>query len=111
VPTTLPGTCSTSSLSCSANADSCCVPDNGLLVLALQWLPGWCAANTCGQDVKSSIPDGKWTIHGLWPDLCSGARPPSKGCDTTRNQPSIDSIVKSSPIYADMLKYWISYKG
>ncbi|KAJ3027169.1 UNVERIFIED_CONTAM: ribonuclease T2-like [Siphonaria sp. JEL0065] len=103
--------CDANSVGCQGNTDLCCVPTNGELVLSLQWLPGWCAMNTCSSGVIAAIPPGTWTIHGLWPDTCTGAQTGKVGCDSTRQYSSIDALISSSSIYRDMNKYWISYKG
>ncbi|KAJ3074743.1 ribonuclease T2-like, partial [Podochytrium sp. JEL0797] len=42
---------------------------------------------------------------------CSGAQTSTTGCDSTRQYTGITSLISSSPIYNDMMKYWISYKG
>ncbi|KAJ3138180.1 ribonuclease T2-like [Physocladia obscura] len=103
-------TCDSSQIGCQVT-NSCCVADNGLLVLALQWLPGYCAANSCSSAVVDIIPAGTWTMHGLWPDTCAGAEPSSSGCDSSRQYTSISALISGTTVYEQMLKYWISYKG
>ncbi|KAI9328632.1 ribonuclease T2-like protein [Obelidium mucronatum] len=103
--------CSANSVGCQGTSDSCCIPTNGLMVLALQWLPGWCAMNACSDGVVASIPSGAWTIHGLWPNQCSGSQTGANGCDATRQYASVSAAVSTMALYSDLVKYWISYKG
>ncbi|KAJ3067623.1 ribonuclease T2-like [Rhizoclosmatium hyalinum] len=103
--------CSASSVACTGSTDSCCVPDNGNLVLSIQWLPGWCAVNDCADGVLSSAPQATWSIHGLWPDTCDSTQPPRNGCDRSRQYQNINDILSGTAIYNDLTNYWISYKG
>ncbi|ORZ00360.1 ribonuclease T2-like protein [Syncephalastrum racemosum] len=93
--------CNRTVLSChwQAPVDSCCSPKYGLVVLALQWVPGY-------------GPDKEFTIHGLWPDTCSGGRAPGNGCDRTRRSNAIGPIVKhlAPDVYQRMRVFWPSYK-
>ncbi|KAG0734786.1 hypothetical protein G6F60_010024 [Rhizopus arrhizus] len=102
IGSTLASSCSSTALSCSssANSDTCCSPEYGLVVLNLQWVPGY-------------GPDNAFTLHGLWPDKCSGAYAPSGGCDSSRASSSIASVIKSkdSSLYSSMLTYWPSDQG
>ncbi|KAI9245771.1 ribonuclease T2-like protein [Sporodiniella umbellata] len=103
VGSTLAQSCSLTGLSCSAgtsSGDSCCSPKYGLLVLNLQW-------------VKGFGPNNAFTLHGLWPDTCSGGYGPSSGCDNSRNSNSVASIIQSldSNLYDTMQTYWPSNTG
>ncbi|KAL0090908.1 RNase Sy [Phycomyces blakesleeanus] len=95
-------TCSLTALSCSTTAasDSCCSPTYGLLVLVQQWLTGY-------------GPTKEFTLHGLWPDTCSGGLTSSSGCDSTRAYSNVGPLVKSgnSSLYTQMTTYWPSYTG
>ncbi|KAI9024316.1 RNase Sy [Phycomyces nitens] len=95
-------TCSLTALSCSTSAasDSCCSPTYGLLVLVQQWLTGY-------------GPTDEFTLHGLWPDTCSGAQTSSSGCDSSRAYSNVGSIVESgnSDLFDQMSTYWPSYTG
>ncbi|KAG2230830.1 hypothetical protein INT48_003983 [Thamnidium elegans] len=99
---TVPEYCSPSTLSChwSGAVDSCCSPKYGLVVLALQWTPGY-------------GPNDEFTIHGLWPDTCSGRMAPIRGCDNSRRSNRVASIVRdmNSTIYNRMNTFWPSNKG
>ncbi|KAI8343782.1 base non specific RNase Rh [Choanephora cucurbitarum] len=93
--------CPLNVISCQASgADSCCSPTYGLLVLAQQWSPGYGPAN-------------QFTLHGLWPDTCSGAYGPSSGCDSSRSSSTIGTVIRNgdSALYNRMLTYWPSNQG
>ena len=47
------------------------MPSMGLLVLVQQWYNGL-------------GPSDEFTMHGLWPDTCSGGQGPANGCDANR---------------------------
>ncbi|KAI9335361.1 ribonuclease T2 [Zopfochytrium polystomum] len=103
-------TCSATTVACgSSSASSCCVPTNGELVLALQWLPGYCQSTSCSSGVLAGAPSNAWTLHGLWPDSCSGSQVST--CDSSRQYTDTQSRIQSSSIYSDMLTYWISSSG
>ncbi|KAI9362946.1 ribonuclease T2-like protein [Zopfochytrium polystomum] len=103
--------CPKDAQSCSATAyDSCCVPQNGLLVLALQWLPGYCAnTKSCNHGAVDRLPSDKWTIHGLWPDTCDGYQ--VSDCDSNRVYPNTETLLKNSTIEDDMHSFWVSFTG
>ncbi|ORY43610.1 ribonuclease T2 [Rhizoclosmatium globosum] len=103
--------CSVNAVACQGKPNVCCVPSNGKLVLSIQWLPGWCAANNCAADILPSAPEATWSIHGLWPDTCAGTQPPKNGCDNARQYQNINDMLTGTAIYDDLVKYWISYKG
>ncbi|OXV06934.1 hypothetical protein Egran_05300 [Elaphomyces granulatus] len=116
-------------LSCSANArfgevDSCCVETFGGLVLSTQFWDTYTGLEAKGQ----VLPEGSWTLHGLWPDFCNGSF--TQYCDLNRQYdpapspntttgtvvppwkgPSIDTFLQPFGKYdllAYMNKYWIS---
>ncbi|KAJ3170877.1 ribonuclease T2-like [Irineochytrium annulatum] len=78
------------------------------MVLALQWLPGYCAVNACSFD-QTKIPSNRWTIHGLWPDTCSGAQVAT--CDSARQYTDVYTRLQGSSIFNDMTTYYLSYNG
>ncbi|KAI8093097.1 RNase Sy [Halteromyces radiatus] len=92
--------CPANALSCSSTAGgSCCSPTNGLLILVQQWVQGF-------------GPSTSFTMHGLWPDTCSGGQTGNNGCDPSRQYTNLDSILQgNSSLYNDMETYWPSYKG
>ncbi|KAI8328358.1 RNase Sy [Chlamydoabsidia padenii] len=92
--------CPVNTLSCSSTAGgSCCSPTNGLLLLVQQW-------------VQNYGPDDSFTLHGLWPDTCSGGQTGNSGCDSSRQYTNLDSILEGNDtLYSDMKTYWPSYKG
>ncbi|KAF9909099.1 ribonuclease T2-like [Lobosporangium transversale] len=99
-------TCPADVLSCTAESsgvDACCLPGMGLILLTLQWYNGL-------------GPADEFTIHGLWPDTCSGGQGPSTGCDANRIYDNIETRLKAYPGtpagFIDQLNtYWSSYKG
>ncbi|KAI9353574.1 ribonuclease T2-like protein [Obelidium mucronatum] len=111
VPQVFPQQCDNSIVSCTSKADACCVPTNGVMVLALQWLPGYCKSinDRCTHDVLDRIPQDQWTIHGLWPDNCQGYQ--VSDCDTKRVYSDTANRVKNTGIYRNLTTYWVSFKG
>ncbi|RKO88173.1 ribonuclease T2-like protein [Blyttiomyces helicus] len=100
-------TCPASEVSCSsASTDSCCVPDNGILVLSVQWLTGYCASNSCNIN-----PPNFWTIHGLWPDDCSGNQ--VGNCDDSRQYTDVAQQIQAfnPTLFKTLERVWPSFKG
>ncbi|KAJ1962372.1 hypothetical protein GGI12_002690 [Dipsacomyces acuminosporus] len=96
-----PDTCPVDTISCSGgDVDPCCSPHNGLLVLSQQWDTRWGPADS-------------FTVHGLWPDTCSGKQLPSNGCDRSRAYTNITGILGANDpeLLEQMNKYWPSNKG
>ncbi|KAF9204645.1 ribonuclease T2-like [Haplosporangium sp. Z 27] len=99
-------TCPTNVLSCSSassGVSSCCLPTMGLLVLTQQWYNGL-------------GPSNQFTMHGLWPDTCSGGQGPTSGCDSSRVYTDIATRLQNYPgssasFLSDMDTYWSSYTG
>lgn len=60
-------------------------------------------------------PSDSWTIHGLWPDTCSGGY--DSDCDPSRNSNNIASVLRTSthPKAASTLdtmnQYWLALNG
>jgi len=99
-------TCPVAALSCSSassGVDSCCLPSLGLLVLVQQWQSGL-------------GPWNQFTMHGLWPDTCSGGKGPWHGCDSSRSYSDVATRLQNYPnagpsFLDDMNKYWSSSMG
>ncbi|KAF9279316.1 ribonuclease T2-like [Linnemannia elongata] len=101
-------TCPANVLSCSpaaSSVDACCVPSysHGLVALVQQW------------DYRLS-PANEFSIHGLWPDTCSGGQGPTNGCDPARVYTDIKTRLQNYPgtpagFLDEMNTYWSSYKG
>ncbi|KAG0003148.1 ribonuclease T2-like [Entomortierella chlamydospora] len=99
-------TCPTNVLSCSSassGVSTCCLPEMGLLVLTQQWYQGL-------------GPSNQFTMHGLWPDTCSGGQGSSSGCDSSRVYTDVGTRLQnyagaSSQFMSDMNTYWSSYTG
>ena len=75
-------------LSCSTlptcPADPCSTNTPGGLLLLTQF---WDFSPAIG-------PDDSWTIHGLWPDTCSGGY--DSDCDPSRNTRNVAAILRAS---------------
>ncbi|KAJ3417583.1 ribonuclease T2-like [Chytridiales sp. JEL 0842] len=86
---------------------SCCVPRHGLLVLAVQWLPGYCKGNrgtdSCTHDILDRLPTDEWTIHGLWPDTCDGYQ--VSECDRKRLYNDTKKKIADTNIMQNMTRY------
>ncbi|KAF9316535.1 ribonuclease T2-like [Podila horticola] len=99
-------TCPVDVLSCtseSSGVDQCCLPEMGLILLTQQWYQGL-------------GPADQFTVHGLWPDTCSGGQGPTNGCDAARVYDDIEPRLQNYPstpagFLDDMNTYWSSYKG
>ncbi|KAG0016204.1 ribonuclease T2-like, partial [Podila clonocystis] len=50
----------------------------------------------------------EFTLHGLWPDKCSGSM--VAHCDRDREHDDVEDRLEQTDIYGDMKKYWPSYK-
>ncbi|KAI1311313.1 ribonuclease T2-like [Mortierella claussenii] len=75
----------------------------GLLLLVQQWYDGL-------------GPADEFTMHGLWPDTCSGGQGPANGCDANRVYDDIETRLQNYPglpsgFLDNMNTYWSSYKG
>lgn len=79
--------CPNPSLSCPLNPpkviDTCCVNHPSGHFLQTQF---WDASPAIGSNTS-------WTIHGLWPDLCTGGF--DQFCDTTRTEHRIRAILQT----------------
>ncbi|KAF2109534.1 ribonuclease T2-like protein [Lophiotrema nucula] len=68
-----------------ALVDSCCVETYGGLLLSTQFWDTYTGREEEGQ----LLPEGAWTLHGLWPDFCNGSY--TQYCDLTRQYDPIPS--------------------
>ncbi|KAJ3160583.1 ribonuclease T2-like [Geranomyces michiganensis] len=103
------GTCSTDAVACKSGApsDSCCLPDNGIIVFSQQWLTGYCAAEDCS--AMPSVPN-HWTIHGAWPNSCDSQQ--VSDCGQSDRTDIAGPLTSHSPeLVQTMNKNWVSYKG
>ncbi|KAF9301316.1 ribonuclease T2-like [Mortierella antarctica] len=98
--------CPVDVLSCTSDStgvDKCCLPEMGLILLTQQWYQGL-------------GPADEFTVHGLWPDTCSGGQGPATGCDAARVYDDIEPRLQNYPsapagFLNEMNTYWSSYKG
>lgn len=65
--------------------------------MEMQWIPGY-------------GPSDAFTMHGLWPNTCSGAQGPKDGCDESRQYTDISSYFDSS-FLDQMNTFWPSDQG
>ncbi|KAJ3112462.1 ribonuclease T2-like [Phlyctochytrium bullatum] len=102
-----PNSCPAEASSCDRGTASgdCCVPKHGKMVLALQWLPGYCVGmkDTCRHDTMDRLPKEEWTIHGLWPNTCSNAQ--VGYCDKSREVEDVEDRMKNTTLYDGLKKY------
>ncbi|KAG0038667.1 ribonuclease T2-like [Podila clonocystis] len=95
--------CPVDVLSCtseSTGVDQCCLPEMGLILLTQQWYQGL-------------GPADEFTVHGLWPDTCSGGQGPATGCDANRIYDDIEPRLQNYPgtpagFLNEMNTYWSS---
>ena len=93
-----------SPLSChnSTAADTCCLVYPGGQLLQTQF---WDTDPSTG-------PVDSWTIHGLWPDECSGSY--QSNCDPSRAYTNISQILqsfKATDLLSYMNSYWLDING
>ncbi|KAG0028644.1 ribonuclease T2-like [Podila clonocystis] len=99
-------TCPLNILSCTQqalNANACCLPALGIVVLSLQWQPGL-------------GPADQFTLHGLWPNSCGNSPGPASGCDRLRSYNNIQQRLENYPhspvsFMGEMATYWSSSTG
>ncbi|ORX76807.1 ribonuclease T2 [Anaeromyces robustus] len=91
----------------------CCVPDQGHLVLALQWLPSYCKNagrnKPCKKGTLKKVEKDTWTLHGLWPGNCDG-KTYLTNCNPEREEENIEEVIRSkdSELLSEMEKIWLS---
>ena len=44
-------------------------------LLALSWVPSWCAAEGDARNAAQCDTDAGWLVHGLWPQYADGGWP------------------------------------
>jgi len=81
----------------TTGADTCCSPKLGIVILTMQWIPGYGPA------------DG-FTLHGLGPDLCDGSWGPAAGCDSRRKYPDV-SVFLPPDLRKEMDTVWPSNRS
>ncbi|KAG4086514.1 ribonuclease T2 [Neocallimastix lanati (nom. inval.)] len=103
-------------VACSENQDlvnKCCVPDQGHLVLSLQWLPSYCKNagrnKPCKKGTLKKVEKDTWTLHGLWPGNCDG-RTYLTNCNPQREEENIEEVIRSKDkdLLSEMEKIWLS---
>jgi len=93
--------------------DRCCLPDQGHMVLSLQWLPGYCknagGNKPCKKNTLKKVERDTWTLHGLWPGNCDG-RSYNTNCNPDREEYEIENVIrdKDPELLSEMEKIWLS---
>ncbi|EPQ30355.1 uncharacterized protein PFL1_01881 [Pseudozyma flocculosa PF-1] len=92
-----------SCLSCSGCSTDPCQTNTpgGLLLLTNFW-----------DYSPATGPDDVWTLHGVWPDRCSGGYDAS--CDSSRNHGDIAGILRganATDVLDYMNQYWLDIRG
>ncbi|ORX42066.1 ribonuclease T2 [Piromyces finnis] len=103
-------------VACSNNeglVNKCCIPDQGHMVLALQWLPSYCKNagrnKPCKKGTLKKVEKDTWTLHGLWPGNCDG-KTYLTNCNPEREEENIEEIIrtKDEDLLSEMEKIWLS---
>jgi len=93
--------------------NKCCVPDQGHLVLSLQWLPSYCKNagknKPCKKGTLKKVERDTWTLHGLWPGNCDGITYMTN-CNPEREEENIEEVIRSrdKELLSEMEKIWLS---
>jgi len=103
-------------VACSNNeglVNRCCVPDQGHMVLSLQWLPSYCKNagrnKPCKKGTLKKVEKDTWTLHGLWPGNCDG-KTYLTNCNPEREEENIEEVIRSKDeeLLSEMEKIWLS---
>jgi len=103
-------------VACSNNnglVNKCCIPDQGHLVLSLQWLPSYCKNagknKPCKKGTLKKVERDTWTLHGLWPGNCDGVTYMTN-CNPEREEENIEEVIRSKDkdLLSEMEKIWLS---
>ncbi|KAG4088369.1 ribonuclease T2 [Neocallimastix lanati (nom. inval.)] len=93
--------------------NKCCVPDQGHLILSLQWLPSYCKNagrnKPCKKGTLKKVEKDTWTLHGLWPGNCDGVTYLTN-CNPEREEENIEEVIRSKDedLLSEMEKIWLS---
>jgi len=93
--------------------NKCCVPDQGHMVLSLQWLPSYCKNagrnKPCKKGTLKKVERDTWTLHGLWPGNCDGVTYLTN-CNPEREEENIEEVIrtKDEDLLSEMEKIWLS---
>jgi len=93
--------------------NKCCVPDQGHMVLSLQWLPSYCKNagrnKPCKKGTLKKVERDTWTLHGLWPGNCDGVTYLTN-CNPEREEENIEEVIRSKDedLLSEMEKIWLS---
>lgn len=77
-------------------------------VLALSWLPSWCALTGDAQGADQCDTQAGWVVHGLWPQHADGGWP--EYCDSTARDPSRAQTAAMADIMGDGGLAWHQWK-
>lgn len=77
-------------------------------LLALSWVPSWCAAEGDARDAAQCDTDAGWQVHGLWPQYADGGWP--EYCETDARDPSRAQTGAMADIMGDGGLAWHQWK-
>lgn len=88
------------------SADSTAQEDYYLL--AISWLPSWCALTGNAQGADQCDTNAGWVVHGLWPQHADGGWP--EYCETDARDPSRAQTAAMADIMGDGGLAWHQWK-
>jgi len=77
-------------------------------LLALSWVPSWCAAEGDARDAAQCQTDTGWQVHGLWPQYANGGWP--EYCQTDARDPRRAQTRAMADIMGDGGLAWHQWK-
>ncbi len=83
-------------------------PQGDYYVLALSWLPGWCARTGDARDAAQCDRGMGWTVHGMWPQYHTGDWPAY--CRTDARDPTRAQTAAMADIMGDGGLAWHQWK-
>lgn len=77
-------------------------------LLALSWVPSWCAADGDARNAAQCTTGAGWLVHGLWPQYAAGGWP--EYCATDARDPSRAQTRAMADIMGDGGFAWHQWK-
>jgi ribonuclease T2 len=91
-----------------AQADNASSTDEDYYLLALSWLPTWCAQTGDAREARQCDTNAGWVVHGLWPQYAAGGWP--EYCQTEARDPSRAQTAAMADIMGDGGLAWHQWK-